>query len=192
KETNNVLKPAKVPQSSSVNSCSPTTTISSLAKFICFAVLLKARRNGLRALNTNGTFNGSQKACTLLWLLFEMMVTLIPYSFIRLNHSMTSGVASLASYATSVLSKSVIIPLIPCSNNCSGWISKIRFTNLSGRKYFSTVGTSSYITKLCVYLPSSYMNLLYLYSDKMLCYIHITCFIDEKAFYKFSYISICR
>ena len=118
--TSIVCSPFRLPPSISVISWSPIITASSFRMPMAVNAFLNDFRIGLRASQMKGAPSGSQKVLTRISLLFETIVTCIPASVMDFIHSMISGVASGRSHSTSVLSKSVMIPLIPFSFNFSG------------------------------------------------------------------------
>ena len=117
-----VCKPFRLPPNISVISWSPMTTASSFWNPMVDNAFLNDLRNGFRASQMKGVPRGSQNVFTPHSLLFETIVTCMPASFMDLIQSMIAGVASGRSHSTRVLSKSVIIPLIPFSFKTSGLI----------------------------------------------------------------------
>ena len=68
-------------------------------------------------------------------------MTVIPKSLALANHDLTPLVGSLTSQPTSVLSKSVMIPLTPLSASFSISISNIDFTYAFGINNFFMIPT---------------------------------------------------
>src|SRR5690606_10161568 len=108
-------------------------------------------------------------------------------SFITLNHWTISGVASLTSQATSVLSRSVMILFIPLALSSSGLISHTLSTCSLGKNLLSN------LCHLIHYLPVPLYTLTIIYKCNACFKVNriITKIVRQITLYFYLWISLC-
>lgn len=131
-----VVTPIRFPPSISVKIWSPTIQVSSVEVSKIFIAFLRFFRIGFLALKIYGRFKSFANSSTLLRLLFETRQILKPWCLMFSSQRMISSVGKSTSHPTSVLSISMINPLILRSFNNSIFTSTMLWKYKSGVKIF--------------------------------------------------------